>query len=245
MKSVFLAAAAATAAAAAASTATAASAVTPPAVILFCIIDDLGWRNVGWHDTAGPENTTPHLTALAREGTILNRHYTHFTCTPSRSSYLTGRLPVHVQVTLANPDVASSGIPRNMTALPLKLKQANPPYSTHIVGKWDMGIATPDHLPTNRGFDSSLFYATHMNFYYSQQITPTGTNCNMSKYSFLHDWWDTDGPAAPNPNKTYIEYLMRDRMDKIVAEHDPAKGPLYLQYASHAMHWPLQVPQEW
>ena len=175
----------------------------PPAVIFTVLVDDLAWGNVGWHQPMpGPENTTPHLVALAKEGVILDRHYGHFTCTPSRSSYLTGRLPVHVQLTLANPDVQTSGIPRNMTALPEKLKLATPPYHTAVVGKWDVGAASATQFPTGRGFDSSYIYVEHMNYYYSQQICHTGTSCDMAKYSYLRDLWDTSGPAAPNPNDT-------------------------------------------
>jgi hypothetical protein len=106
-------------------------AASAPAVILTVIVDDLGWNNVGWHQNqTGPANATPRLTSLAKAGIILDRHYVHFTCTPSRSSYLSGRLPVHVQQTLANPDIQNSGIPRNMTALPAKLKEAG--YATHV-----------------------------------------------------------------------------------------------------------------
>jgi arylsulfatase B len=123
--------------AAAAAALACAAAANAPKVILTVIVDDLGHRNVGWHQDSPPapgdENATPHLTSLAREGVILDRHVVHFTCTPSRSSFLTGRLPVHVQQTLANPDVATAGIPRNMTALPAKLAEAG--FSSHVVGK--------------------------------------------------------------------------------------------------------------
>ena len=133
-----------------------------PAVILTVIVDDLAWGNVGWHNAGGRENQTPHLARLAAEGVILDRHYGHFTCTPSRSAFLTGRLPVHVQQTLANPDVQTSGIPRNMTTVAAKLRAASPPYATHVVGKWDVGASTESHFPTGRGFDTSLVYVEHM-----------------------------------------------------------------------------------
>ena len=105
---------------------------SPPTVILNIIIDDLGYANVGWHSPNLPENLTPRLHALARQGVILERQYNHFTCTPSRSSFTTGRLPVHVQTTLANPDVLTSGMPANMTALPIKLRAAG--YQTFFSG---------------------------------------------------------------------------------------------------------------
>lgn len=41
-----------------------------------------------------------------------------------------------------------------MTGIGEKMKQAG--YATHQVGKWDAGMATPDHIPMGRGFDTSL-----------------------------------------------------------------------------------------
>ena len=46
------------------------------------------------------------------------------------------------------------GIPRNMTGIGWKLKEAG--YSTHFLGKWDAGMATPEHTPLGRGFDTFL-----------------------------------------------------------------------------------------
>jgi arylsulfatase B len=113
-------AAAATALALAASGAAALPA-TAPKYVFFVIVDDLGWANVGFH--RGPntpfrnETVTPNIDALAAEGAILDRHGVYHQCTPSRSSFLTGRLPVHVQVTLANPESHEAGVPYNMTTI--------------------------------------------------------------------------------------------------------------------------------
>lgn len=47
-----------------------------------------------------------------------------------------------------------------MTCFAEKLSSAG--YSTHYAGKWDAGIATPDHTPQGRGFSTSLSFAEHM-----------------------------------------------------------------------------------
>ena len=57
------------------------------------IADDFGWHNIGWRN---PEVSTPNLDALAADGIKLDRHYTFKYCSPTRSSLLTGRLPLHV-----------------------------------------------------------------------------------------------------------------------------------------------------
>ena len=40
-------------------------------------------------------------------------------------------------------------------------------YSTGMFGKWDAGMATPDHTPLGRGYQSSLHYFHHANDYVS------------------------------------------------------------------------------
>jgi arylsulfatase B len=167
---------------------------------------------VGFHrDPPTNEIVTPNIDALVGEGVELTRHYVYMSCTPSRSSvqsgawvpgdswlfdfiffftfhyfnFNTGRLPVHVQQTLANPDQPNAGIPRNMTGMASKLKQAGyvvsframksifhncspHRYATHFVGKWDAGMATPTHTPQGRGYDTSLNYFEHKNDYWTQ-----------------------------------------------------------------------------
>ena len=103
--------------------------------ILFVIVDDFGWGDIGYHrETPTSEVLTPTMDRLATiEGVILNRHYVHMTCTPSRSAFQTGRLPVHVITELADPCDINGAIPRNMTGIATKLKAAG--YETHEVGK--------------------------------------------------------------------------------------------------------------
>jgi hypothetical protein len=87
---------------------------TPPH-ILFVLIDDLGWGNVGYHVNSSSiqrqrEVQTPVMDRLAKEeGLELNRHYVHHSCTGTRTSLQSGRFPVHVQTTLKNPEIPSSG----------------------------------------------------------------------------------------------------------------------------------------
>ncbi len=56
-------------------------------------------------------------------------------CSPTRSSFLTGRLPVHVnQDNQCNDASSTSGADLRMTLLPEKLRLAG--YETAAVGKW-------------------------------------------------------------------------------------------------------------
>jgi len=58
------------------------------------------------------------------------------------------------------------------------------------------------------------------------------------------DLYDTDRPASSLNGTNYEEYIFRDRMLKIIREHDESK-PLFLNYASKIVHYPLQVPIEY
>ena len=65
--------------------------------ILFVIVDDLGYGDVGFHrEVKTSEVVTPKMDKLVEEGIHLKRHMVHPECTPSRSSFYSGRLPAHV-----------------------------------------------------------------------------------------------------------------------------------------------------
>ena len=100
--------------------------------IVHLMVDDYGWNNVGFHAASqlnAKEVVTPTIDMLASTGVILDRFYAYRFCSPSRSSFLTGRNPIHVNtgndaLTLYNPKDPISGfagIPRNMTAIAEKL----------------------------------------------------------------------------------------------------------------------------
>ena len=69
--------------------------------LFFHLLDDVGWYDVGFNAerTAKPSadvlSATSNITALAREGVVLERHYAFFVCSPSRRALLSGRLPIH------------------------------------------------------------------------------------------------------------------------------------------------------
>ena len=54
------------------------------------------------------------------------------------------------------------------------------------------------------------------------------------------DLWDTDQPATTLNGTAYEEYIFYDRITRIIQNQDPA-DPLFLFYAPHIAHCPLQV----
>ena len=82
---------------------------------LYPTLAQTGFANVGYNrKVPTKEVQTPALDALAAEGIKLTSFYTFKYCSPSRSGFLTGRNPIHVNVVngqtiLVNPDDPVSG----------------------------------------------------------------------------------------------------------------------------------------
>jgi len=236
--------------------------------IVYVLLDDWGWADAGWHRPAGEAHgvTTPHMDALVKAGVELNRHYSYKICSPSRTAIQSGRNPIHVSVTntmetFRNPRDPVSGwsaMPVNMTGLGEVMARGG--YATHFYGKWDAGMATPFHSPLGRGYNKSLFYFHHQNDYWTSATQPNestagDTTCpGWPKDRGPRDLWEDDHPAWNLVNSVnctqvshggcrYEDRIFADRVLAEVAAHDVTM-PLFVFWAPHAVHDPLEVPQE-
>ena len=217
-----------------------------PPHIFHVIVDDLGWGNTGYHRaTPTAEVQTPHMDALVADGVELYRQYVHPECTPSRVSFLTGRLPMHSgQPGLCSPTDVHCGAPYTVTTIAQKMASAG--YKTHIVGKWDVGMATPTHTPVGRGFDSGLSYFGHGNYQWSERIWDGSTvNSSVVPVNGTKDLWDGSAPATAavraSGGGVYEEMIFRDRIAAILHAH-PTELPLFLCYTARIAHYPIQAP---
>jgi arylsulfatase A-like enzyme len=93
------------------------------------------------------------MNALVKEGIEMDRHYVYKYCSPTRTAIQSGRNPYHVNPLNAAPEIYNpadpvsgmAAMPRNMTGMAMKMSAGG--YKTHMFGKWDVGMATPDHTP--------------------------------------------------------------------------------------------------
>ena len=60
----------------------------PKPSILILLVDDLGWGDVGYHDST---IATPNIDAIAANGVEFDRFYVNPTCSTTRASLLTGQ----------------------------------------------------------------------------------------------------------------------------------------------------------
>jgi N-sulfoglucosamine sulfohydrolase len=121
-----------------------------PNVVLF-IADDLAWDDSGAY--GNPNVGTPNIDRLAREGIKFTRAFvTISSCSPSRSSMITGRYPHNTDA-----EQLHWPLPANQVTFVEKLKAAG--YWTAASGKWHLGAAVKNRFdivddPGESGFQT-------------------------------------------------------------------------------------------
>jgi arylsulfatase A-like enzyme len=119
--------------------------------IVFILTDNLGYGEIGAYGggiTRGAP--TPNIDSLVKDGTQLLNMNTETQCTPSRSSFLTGRFSIR-SGTYAVP---YGGMPEGLTQWEITIAEAlsEAGYATALYGKWHLG-SHDGRLPNDQGFD--------------------------------------------------------------------------------------------
>ena len=150
--------------------------------IVFFLVDDLGWSDVGCYGSRFYE--TPNIDSLALDGVrFTNAYAACHVCSPTRASILTGKYPARLNLTdwlngrpntsfqvLLNAKKAMSLDSEEVTIAEV-LKKAG--YATALFGKWHLG---QDTNPTEHGFDLHVPHSVNSNlgrrgFYDPQNIS--------------------------------------------------------------------------
>lgn len=197
--------------------------------ILVIIADDLGLGDLSCYGAA--DIRTPNIDALASAGMRFSSFYSNCpVCSPTRAALLSGCIPDRAGVPgviRTRPEDNWGYLSPGVTLLPTPLGSAG--YHTGIVGKWHLGLTSPN-TPTERGFDFFHgFLGDMMDDYYTH--LRHGNNYMRRNRE----------PVTPQGHATdlftswSIEYL-NDR------ERDGRPFFLYLAY--NAPHTPIQPAPE-
>lgn len=130
--------------------------------ILVFIMDDVGWGDLGAYGGGVAVGApTPEMDRLAREGLRLTSTYSQPSCSPTRATIMTGRLPMRHG--LLRPPMAGEhgGLEGEVTMAQL-LAAAG--YRTVAVGKWHVG-ENLESQPQNVGFDEFYGFLTVADVY--------------------------------------------------------------------------------
>jgi len=207
-----------------------------PPNILWIVIDDLGWRDLGCYGSDLYE--TPHVDRLARQGMRFTNAYSACTvCSPSRAALLTGKYPARLRVTdwipgherpnakLQIPDW-TKWLGLEETTLAELLAPAG--YISGHVGKWHLG--PKGYWPTEQGFAVNI------------------AGCDLGQppsYYWPYTRANRRIPTLDLPPATEGQYLTDRLADEAVALIRRWKSqPFFLYLPTYQVHMPLEPKRE-
>jgi len=137
--------------------------------IILIIADDLAWDDLGCY--GHPHIKTPNIDQLAKDGMrFTNAFLTTSSCSPSRSSIITGKYPHQTDA-----EQLHWPLPAEQITFVEKLKEVG--YWTGQAGKWHLGEAVKDHFHKIMEVSVSGF-----------QLKADGTMETASNDSGCEDW---------------------------------------------------------
>ena len=198
--------------------------------ILMILVDDLGYGDLSSYGAT--DLKTPNIDSLVAAGVRFDNFYANCpVCSPTRASLLTGRYPdlVGVPGVIRTHSTSNWGyLAPQAVLLPKLLKPTG--YHTAIVGKWHLGLGSPN-TPTERGFDHFHgFLGDMMDDYYNHRRH--GIN-----YMRLNDKQiDPKGHATDLFSQWAMDYI---------TDRAKSKQPFFLYLAYNAPHTPIQPLRDW
>jgi arylsulfatase A-like enzyme len=206
----------------------------PPPNVLFILVDDLGWKDLGSYGSKFYD--TPNLDSLAGKAVRFTDAYSaHPVCSPTRAAIMTGKDPVRVGITDWIPGMATERAqdprlipPEDIHHLPLEeitIAEAfrEHGYRTFFAGKWHLG-ETPQYWPEHQGFD--------INKGGHDRGSPPG-----GYYSPYENPRLEDGPEGE-----YLTDRLADESIRFLEQMDEA--PFFLFLSFYTVHTPIEGAEE-
>lgn len=189
---------------------------------ILILMDDMGWRDVGFMGNTFVE--TPHLDRLAKSGLVFGQAYASApNCAPTRACLMSGQYtPRHGVYTVVDPNHAV-GSPRhkllaaeskaelgtNFVTIAEALRDGG--YATAFFGMWNLGRGrTGPVTPGGQGFQKVVF----------------PENLGFGKDAYFDE------------RGNYLSDRLTDEVLKFVEAH--REQPFFVYYPDHAVHAPFE-----
>ncbi len=208
--------------------------------ILFILVDDLAWADLGCY--GHPWHQTPHIDQLAQQGMRFTNAYAPAPiCSASRASILTGKTTARLNfefVTKNEPGRQNLDMKTQLQAPPftlnLPLKETtiaecleSLAYETAFFGKWHVNTHhehylgwSPTHGPRQQGFEVAV------------------EDFGSHPYS----WGKKPPKTIEKPNEFLPDSMVNRATEFLRQKHD---RPFFLMVSQFFVHTPVRTPYRW
>lgn len=208
--------------------------------ILLIVADDLGFSDIG---PFGGNIQTPVLNKLGTEAMRFSNFHVLPTCSPTRSSLLTGNdnhvAGVGIMSEVSYPAVAnlpgySGHLNDQVVTIPEILRGHG--YHTYMAGKWHLGD-DDGQTPADRGFEESFTLLQGGGSHYADQkpLSPPQ----------VMDYRVNGKRLASLPSDFYSTKNYTDTLIHYIDKHKADGNPFFIYASYTAPHDPLQAPKEY
>ncbi|WDQ18861.1 sulfatase [Rhodopirellula sp. P2] len=204
---------------------------SPPNVVFF-LVDDLGYMDIGANN---PDTfyETPHIDRLSQSGMRFTDGYAaNPVCSPTRYSILAGKYPSRVDATnfftgtrpgKFHPAPLNNRMPLEEITLAESLKSNG--YATFFAGKWHLG-PSEEYWPEHQGFD----------------VNQGGHNAG-GPYSGKRYFSPFENPRLEdNTTGEHLPDRLAKEASKFIEQHQDEPFLTYLSF--YSVHTPLMAPPE-
>ncbi len=218
--------------------------------IVFIVVDDLGYADVGYMNQK-TKIQTPNIDLLAANGVVFSDAYAAApVCSPTRASIMTGKYPATVKLTCHIPGMGMEKYLKKLSK-GKKLKEAyfldhlpeeeitfaevlkEKGYSTAYIGKWHLGgegsayskdgIINANYHPDKQGFDINI------------------GGCAYGQPKTYFDPYK-NGTITDRKEGEYLTDRLGDEAAMFIEQHK--HKPFFLNLATYTVHTPLSAPVE-
>src|SRR5690242_4785350 len=213
---------------------------TKPNIIII-VGDDLGYSDI---QPFGGNIQTPVINQLAKEGLLFSNFHVQPTCSPTRSSLLTGNdnhvAGLGIMSESDYPALHALNLPGysghlsdQVVTIPELLRDNG--YHTYMTGKWHLGEGAGED-PYDRGFEETF-------------ILGTGGGSHWNDKKALappqHMSYTRNGKEVDLPQDFYSSKNYTDSMIQFIDRNKSDNKPFFAYLSYTAVHDPLQAPKEY
>jgi len=197
--------------------------------VLVILVDDLGYGDLSSYGAS--DLKTPHIDKLINRGMKFNNFYANCpVCSPTRAALLTGHYQDLVGVPgviRTHPENSWGYLAPSAKTLANVFQQAG--YYTGIIGKWHLGLESPN-IPNERGFEFFHgFLGDMMDDYYEHR---------RHDVNYMRLNQETIEPLG------HATDLFTHWTRQFLQQQASSKKPFFLYLAYNAPHTPIQPPEE-